>query len=194
MKIKVSNHLKNAICTDFIRQWCEALLSLPEVIQITEESGEFADVGIDVLENVGISVFIELSDPHSLVNLIDVDTIQKKWFHLLPDNFVKPSIAFKDMAGNTRTIPFYEPYDVCTFVAMQPYIPLDIKPKIYHLPNSIPNELFYSTSELKTIDVILCGNKDPRWYPIRNKVWEELKKQATINTYFSEDSGVSAKQ
>jgi hypothetical protein len=194
MKIKVSDRYKYAVTTNHIRQWCAALISLDGVTYISEHSEEWADFGIDCRDNVAMSICIELSDPHSLVNVLDVDTLQTRWFDIMPSTYTQPSIAFQNRGGASRSISFYEQFDIIAFVTWSPFQSLQLKSKLYHLPHNAPSTIFYSNELEKSIDVLLSGNDDPKWYPLRRrfKIW--LEKEKNIHSFISNASGTSKKQ
>lgn len=166
-----------AVTTNYIRQWCDALISLPGVVYIPEESEEWADVGIDIKDNVGLSVLIELSDPHCLLNLIQVDNLLTRWKHLLPTTYKKPSEAFKEHLGASITSSYYDDWDVSAFIVWSPLQDVVLQSAKYHLPHSLPEIHFYSKpNEIKDIDILLSGNADPNWYPLRHLMWGAIMK------------------
>lgn len=191
MRIKVSDHFMYAVSTNHIRQWCEALISLPDIVYIPEQSDEWADIGIDSKDNVGLSVFIELSDPDCLLNLIQVDDLQKRWGHLLPTSYKKPSEAFKHHFGASITAGYYDDWQVTTFIVWSPLQDILLKSAKYHLPHSLPEIHFYSKpNQVKEIDILLCGNTDPNWYPLRHLMWSTIMKSGLSFSSYTEPGWV----
>lgn len=198
MKIKVSDQFVYAVSPCNIRQWCEELIRYKDVIYIPENSKEHADIGINVLEGVDFSIYIDLSDPQSLVHSLPVDElVQEHWKNLLQISYIAPSVAFANSIE--PGIPYYKKYDVYTSMIsytpqkkyMQPYMK---DTEIIPLFHSLPEKQFYFGTEEKIMDIFFSGAINPQWYPFRNIMHQKLQFETGITSSFSGICGNSQKQ
>jgi hypothetical protein len=184
MKIKISDRFMNSLSPNLIRNWCEALLSLPGVEYVNENSQEHADIGIDTRDNVDLSVFVDSSDPHSLVNIYDVDSlVYEELLPLLTVPYIKPSIAF----ANNSSFDIEEINKWGVYAPMIAISPAErvIKPQLdktifIPLYHSIPESIFYNGKYDREFDVFFAGSMNLQWYPMRSLFHNELIKHDDI--------------
>ncbi len=198
MKIKISDSYRYAICPCHIQQWCMELLKFTGAEYIPESSNVYADIGINVKENVGISVFVDLSDPWSLVNTLNVDLlVDESLKNMLEVPFVAPSVAFKN--SSDKGLAWIDSFDVYTsFIANKPvqeYIVPHLKhAKYIYTPHSLPFDTFFNSGKEREYDVFFSGAMDPKWYPLRNKIQRALQNAPQIKQQYSPICGNKAKE
>lgn len=184
MKIKISDRFMNSITPNLIRNWCEALIDLPGVEYIQESSEDFADIGIDIKNNVGISVLYDSNDTQGLINIMDSDKfIDERFSKLLKVPIVLPSIIFVN--NNSITIDDIDTYDIyAPTVTIEPsdkYIKPFLKhAKVIPLYHSIPEEIFFNSFKEREFDVFLSGAMSPQWYPLRNIFHDRLLQEKDL--------------
>ena len=176
MRIKVSDRYKDAVNPNLMRYWVEALFNLPDVQYVPESSDQYADIGIDTKNNVGLSVLLDYCDPWSLVHTLPVDElINQHALKLLKVPLLKPSDAYAhifDGVTNNMSIESIDKWDIYSpgihFTPMDKYIVPYLKhAKYIPVYHSIPEEIFYPGKE-RSIDVFFSGAMAPQWYPLRN--------------------------
>ena len=195
IKIKIDPRYYTVVSACNIRQWCLALLALPEVQEVTGD--DYADLGINTKNNVGKSVRIDTSDPQSLIKTYDVDlTPVKKYVDLLQVPYIKPSIVFAN--GSDRGIGFIRSWDyyasmISTEITRELVEPQLTNTKVLDFYHSLPPYMFYYTDKKKDLDSIFIGAMRPQWYPLRDIFHNEIIKHPEIKYYNSRANGTSQK-